>query len=259
MFVLLNVNWCLSRYADTFTFRGQHVMAKDSLPVWDLIHSVIEHSRTTLLYGPSGTGKSFAAHSANLGSRPLYSVTLTPDSPAAELRGHYVPLGNEFVWRDGPAIKAWREGGRLVVNEIDHAGGDVLSFLLNCLDSPETACLTLPTGEMVRPHPSFQAVATMNGNPEDLPTALRDRFPVCIEVNEAHPAGIASLPQDLQAAARGSVLATEPERRLTLRAWMAFASLRNLLGPEVAAQAVFNKRAADVLDALRVAGGGSYL
>ena len=222
--------------------------------IWDLVNSVISHSRTTLLYGLPGTGKSHAAHSADLGGRNLYSVTVTPETPAAELRGHYIPVGTEFKWQDGPAISAWRYGGRLVINEIDHAGGDALSFLLNCLDSAETACLTLPTGEMVKPHPNFQAVATMNGNPDqDLPSALRDRFPVCIEITEAHPAGIASLPQDLQAAAKGSVVATDPSRRLTLRAWLAFAALRSKVGAELAAQAVFAARAKDVLDALKIA------
>lgn len=229
---------------------------KTTLPVWDLVASVIQHSRSTLLYGPPGTGKSHAAHNADREGRPLFTVTMTPDTPAAELRGHYVPVGNEFQWRDGPAIRAWRQGGRLVINEIDHAGGDSLSFLLACLDSPDTACLTLPTGELVRPAPGFQAVATMNGDPDsDLPAALRDRFPVAVEINEAHPQGIAQLPHDLRAAASGSVVATDPSRRLTLRAWLAFASLRTAIGPEAAAQAVFRSRAADVLDALRIASG----
>lgn len=230
-------------------------MSKQS--VWDLVAKVLAHSRTTLLYGVPGTGKSFSAHKSALEDRSLFSVTLTPDTPAAELRGHYVPQGNRFVWQDGPALRAWRTGGRLVINEIDHAGGDALSFLLNCLDSPETACLTLPTGEMVMPHPRFQAVATMNGNPEqDLPTALRDRFPVCIEINEAHPQGINGLPQDLQKAAQGTVVATDPARRLTLRAWFAFAALRARIGADAAATAVFASRAKDVLDALRIAQPG---
>jgi MoxR-like ATPase len=232
-------------------------MSKKTMPVWDLVATVIEHSRTTLLYGPPGTGKSFSAHTADLCGRDLYTITLTPDTPAAELRGHYVPRGNAFVWQDGPAIKAWREGGRLVINEIDHAGGDALSFLLNCLDSPETAALTLPTGELVRPHRQFQAVATMNGKPdEDLLPALRDRFPVCIEINEAHPQGLASLPQDLQLAAKGTVVASDPSRRVTLRAWRAFASLRNRIGADAAAVAAFQSRGKDILDALRIAQAG---
>ena len=40
-------------------------MAKDTLPVWDLVRTVVQHSRTTLLYGPPGTGKSFAAHTVS--------------------------------------------------------------------------------------------------------------------------------------------------------------------------------------------------
>jgi hypothetical protein len=233
---------------------------KNTLPLWELVASVIRHSRSTLLYGPPGTGKSHAAHTADRDGRPLFTITMTPDTPAAELRGHYIPQGTQFVWQDGPAIRAWREGGRLVINEIDHAGGDALSFLLACLDSPETACLTLPTGELVRPSPNFQAIATMNGDPnEDLPPALRDRFPVAIEINEAHPDGIACLPQDLQMAAKGSVVASDSSRRVTLRAWLAFASLRTRIGSEAAARAVFQSRAADVLDALRIGATGEVV
>jgi MoxR-like ATPase len=66
---------------------------KTTLPVWELVASVIQHSRSTLLYGPPGTGKSHAAHTADRDGRPLFTVTMTPDTPAAELRGHYVPVG----------------------------------------------------------------------------------------------------------------------------------------------------------------------
>jgi len=220
--------------------------------VWDLINKVIPQSRVTLLYGKPGTGKSFAAHNADLGGRQLFSVTMTPETPAAELRGHYVPQGSHFVWQDGPAIRAWRFGGRLVINEIDHAGGDALSFLLNCLDGQETACLTLPTGEMVKPAAGFQAVATMNGSPDELPAALRDRFPVCIEVDAVHPSALDTLPQDLRNAALGSALADD-ERRISIRAWQCFAHLRDSVGAEAAAAAVFAKRAKDVLDSLKMA------
>ena len=152
-------------------------------------------------------------------------------------------------------MMAWRRGGRLVINEINHAGGDVLSFLLNCLDTPETARITLPTGEMVRPHANFQAVATMNGEPNlDLPEALRDRFPAAIEVTEPHPAGIARLSKDLQAFARETASAPGgADRRISLRQWLAFDQLRADIGAPDAAFVIFVRRAEEVLTALTIA------
>lgn len=228
--------------------------------VWSVVEAALSVARTMLLYGPPGTGKSYAAHQSGLNGRPLYTVTLTQDTAAAELRGHLWPVANKgkgggttFEWRDGPALTAWREGGRLVVNEINHAGGDCLSFLLNLLDTEGTAMMTLPTGETLRPHPDFQCIATMNGQPEDLGEALRDRFPMGCEIIEPNPNGIAALPDDLQDAARGTVCANDAERRITLRSWLAFAKYREVLGWEQAAFMVFGARSTDILNSLRIA------
>jgi MoxR-like ATPase len=225
-----------------------------SSQTWDLVEKVISHSRCTLLYGPPSTGKSFFAHTAGLTGRNLYTVTLTEETPMAEIRGFFAPQGKKFQWMDGAGIRAWREGARLVLNEIDHAGADCLSFLLNLLDTQETAMITLPNGETLRPHPDFTCVATTNASPDDLPAALADRFPVAVEVKEAHPEGLRSLPDDLRQAAAGSVVA-EPERRITLRSWKCFADLRSKIGEEAAALAVFSQRAGDVLDGLKIAKG----
>lgn len=229
-------------------------MEKTGEKIWSIVDTVLEHARTALLYGPSGTGKSYAGHSqVGLNGRKLYSMTLTLDTAAVELRGHYVPVAGEFKWQDGPALRAWRTGGRLVINEINHAGPDVTSFLLNCLDSVETACLTLPNGENVKPHPRFQCVATMNGQPEDLLRALRDRFPAKIEIREPNPRGIARLSPDLQAAAKGSVGAEDEERQISLRSWLAFDEFRPKMGEETAAFVVFGHRAQEILNGLRIA------
>ena len=225
--------------------------AKTKNDTWTMVKALMGCARTLLL---AGTGKSFAAHETSDGRR-VYSVTITPDTPAAELRGHYVPVGGSFEWRDGVAVRAWREGARLVLNEIDHAGGDLVPFLLNCLDSAETARISLPTGEDVRPVVGFSCVATMNGDPSaDLLPALRDRFPACLIVNDPHPAAVQRLPEDLRAAATGTVCASDPDRRITLRAWLAFAEYRAAIGPDMAAAAVFGPdRAGDILASLAIA------
>ena len=218
---------------------------------WVAAESVIDAGMgNTLLYGPPGTGKSHAGQS---GGGRVYNVTITPDTPAAELRGHYHPRGGEFVWQDGPAVRAMREGARLVLNEVNHAGGDVLSFLLAALDNPASCRICLPSGETVRPAPGFHVVGTMNGEPDDLLPALRDRFAAAIEIDEPHPAAIASLPADLQNAARGTVTATGSDR-LTLRQWLSFASLRERVGAEVASQVTFGARWRAVLDSLTAGG-----
>lgn len=219
---------------------------------WEVAESVCRCDEgNVLMYGPPGTGKSYAAQR---GGADVLNVTITPDMPAAELRGHYVPRGGEFVWQDGPVIKAMRAGERIVLNEADHAGGDVVSFLLAALDNPESCQVTLPSGETVRPARGFHAVATMNGRPEDLPVALRDRFVVAIEIPEPHPEALAALPADLQNAARGTVSAAGDDR-ITLRAWLAFARLRGRIPAEHAAAAVFGANWQAVLDSLTVADG----
>lgn len=219
---------------------------------WKVAQATIETGDgNVLLYGPPGTGKSYAAQfGANGGS--VRNITITPDTAAAELRGHYHPVGGEFVWRDGPIVAAMRDGSRVVLNEVDHAGGDVLSFLIAALDNRESAAITLPSGETVRPATGFQAVGTMNGVPGDLLPALRDRFAVAVEITEPHPAAIEALPADLQNAARGTVAAAGDDR-ITLRAWLAFARLRPTIGGEFAAQAVFGANWRSVLDSLAVA------
>lgn len=220
---------------------------------WDLLIRTIQDpaARLILFYGPPGTGKTT---SANVIGNPetVYNITLTEETPSAELRGHFLPKGSEFVWHDGPAMRAFKSGARLVLNEIDKASGDALSFCHALLDDPGVSAITLPTGETVHPDDGFRVFATMNGVPEDLPFAVRDRFAVQFEVKRPHPDAIRSLPEDLQLAACNSIT-TEEDRSIGLRAWKTFAALRPTLGQEHAAKAVFGKRSGTVLTTIRVA------
>lgn len=232
--------------------------------IWNVVDAVLNVSDRILLFGPPGSGKTYAATRRGLGHRDnkkVYSLTMTPETPAAELRGHYIPKAGEMVWQDGPATRAWREAARLVINEIDHSSPDCLSLLFAILDDPEFAEFTLPTGETVHPEVGFQVVATMNGEPEDLPPALRDRFPTSLEIMELNPEALDSLPEDLQYVVRNTALHSDESRRISIRAWKEFANLRKRLrlehgskrGLELAAQAVFGPRADEALRALAMA------
>lgn len=214
---------------------------------WTLAEAVTKHTNRLLLYGPPGTGKSYHAQK---GTDKFYRVYLTEDTPMFELRGG--PTLPDGQWQDGPCIRAWREGCRLVLDEIDKAPSEAMSFLLGILDDPETAVLTMPTGETVRPQPGFHVIATTNGGPDDLIEALKDRFTVAVKIDAPHKEAIKKLPNDLHNAARASAKA-EGHRRVSIRGWHCYADLRTKIGDKAAAMAVFGERHQDVLDAFSIA------
>jgi MoxR-like ATPase len=213
-----------------------------------------------LLYGPSGTGKTYAALHHHVAGPPAERLVCTEDLTSGEITGTWMPVGeNRWEWREGPAIRAWRGagglGGRLVIDEVDRASGDALSTLLAMTDSPESARWRNPeTSEWVRPGPQFSVVMTTNiDDLEDIPASLRDRFPVSIRIDRPHASALASLSADLRAPALAGSLGPAG-RRVSLRSFYAFDELRHHLGAVRASQLVFGDDVgANVLDALSIA------
>lgn len=230
---------------------------------WEAIEAIERGAFRVLLYGPPGTGKTRSAYNTaeSLG-KALYNITLSDETPAAELRGHYIPKGNVWEFMYGPAVRAAvheQNGAVLLLDEIDKASQDCLDFLHGLLNDPEVAQMTLPSGEILQPTSKFQVIATMNGELEDLPFALQDRFKIAIEVTEPHPEAIASLPEDLQGVARNVEAYDVQKRPATIRAWHAYATLRELpdVGPENAAKAIFAHRAQELMDAIAFQGSAT--
>jgi DNA polymerase III delta prime subunit len=246
--------------------------AKTDMRAWKDVEACLPHASRILLYGPPGTGKTTLGFSDD---RETFYIPLHEETSVSELVGHFVPVGQRFVWMDGPVLMAWSRGARAVFDEVDKASGSVLSVLLAVLNDPSIARLMLPDpslatlddealaamiadGEGQRtivPAEGFQALATMNGEPEDLPEALLDRFDARFRIPRPHPCAIAALPADLQSAAELSSAQDDPERRIGLRRWKAFASLRERVGEAIAARAAFGERAGDTMDALKLARG----
>lgn len=223
---------------------------------WHIIEAIERGAYRVLLYGPPGTGKTRSAYSAAKAlGKSIYNVTLSDETPAAELRGHFVPQGSKWLWMDGPAVRAYREGAILLLDEIDKASQDCLDFLHGLLNDPDVSRLTLPSGEIVQPSDGFQVIATMNASLDELPPSLVDRFAIAIEVTEPHPDAVASLPQDLQKAARNIESYEQYTRPATIRRWSAYAALREMqeVGEIYAAYAVFAERADELLQGLKLA------
>lgn len=223
---------------------------------WQDVHDVLEAGVDRLiLFGPPGVGKTYAGlHYGNV-ERGAYRVPCTEDMTTAEVTGHWLPAGNdEWVWRDGAAVKALRNGARVILDEVDKASGDVLSALLAVTDTPESISLEHPGLDgIVRASDGYSVVCTTNvEDMRDLPEALVDRFPVRLRINEPHPDALAGLSPDLRNYAKRA--ADLGERRISLRQFQAFDRLRKGLGDERrAASLIFGDKTAEaVLDAIAI-------
>ena len=208
-----------------------------------------------LLAGPRGTGKSrFADDLATEQGRPCYGIVVTDETNYADLIGCYHPDGNGgTVWVDGIGIRAWRAGAILRIDEVDRIGKDGETTLHSILDDPEHASLTLPNGERVTPASGFTCIGTTNAMPDDLPTALKDRFDNPIVVSIPHPELLARL-ADYGDAVRGAYLSpdSDPYPYVTAREMLSFLRKKDRLEHEQAARIVWGHRSDEVLDHLRL-------
>lgn len=113
------------------------------------------------LSGPTGSGKSsfIEQFCARIGM-PVYVVACHGKLEFYELIGSWHLCAEGKKWEDGPAIRAMKEGGVLLLDEINFLDASVIGGLNRLLDG--MSFYITETNETVTPHPEFRIACTSN-------------------------------------------------------------------------------------------------
>jgi MoxR-like ATPase len=230
-------------------------MNTDNDNCWKLFDEIIDAGvDRVILYGPPGTGKTFSA--LHLNKRPgqeSYRITCTDDMTNMDVTGGFLPSADGgFEWIEGAAVQAMTKGGRLVVDEIDKAGGDVFATLLNITDTEGSSVWIHPvTGEQHTTLNGYTVIMTTNVEQiNELPQALIDRFPVRIRIDRPHPLALETLPVAWRDYA--DRMADAGSERMSLRTFQSLNKLSRRLGTEKAAKVILGERADAFLQAIAI-------
>lgn len=214
-----------------------------------------------LLYGQPGTGKTYYALTKFLArddnpNRRAVRVLCAPDMTTADVDGMWKPTKDDWAFSLGSAFRAFSDGSRLILDELDQASGDVLTALLMYCDSNASAVRDHPeTSLEVRPHRNFEIIATTNAERlSDLPNNLLDRFPIRINIDKINPEALDALEQPYLREVAQNYSARSGESRYSLRSFLAFEHLSRSekVDVETALRLVFSDEAQAIADALNV-------
>ena len=151
--------------------------------------TVFDHARANninvLIYGPTGPGKttSVEAWAAERGLR-MATISGNASMEPSQMTGKFVSDGHGgFAWIDGPVTDVVRNGGVLLLDEVNFINPKIYTNLYSLTDGRRCIILLDHHGETIEAHPDLTIFATMN--PDYIGTtplnfAFRNRFDIQI-------------------------------------------------------------------------------
>ncbi|AFN83603.1 Willebrand factor type A domain-containing AAA ATPase [Encephalitozoon romaleae SJ-2008] len=167
-----------------FTFeelRGRNFVLTDTFK--KLINLVVlawGSKEPILIVGETGIGKTRVCEIVgSLFETKIVTLSMHKGIESSDFIGNFVFENSKVVWRDGPLVKAMKNGDAFLIDEINLAEDSVLERLNSVLESQRTLYIA-ETGKEVVAHEKFRILATMNPGGDfgkrELSPALKNRF-----------------------------------------------------------------------------------
>lgn len=151
----------------------------------------VKNNLAVLLIGETGVGKTLAVrYLAWKTYNGLRRVNLNGATTVDEFLGKLLINEQGTYWVNGVLVDAMLAGDWILLDEINACLPEIAFCLHSLLDDDRMVVLMEYDGRIVRPHPNFRVIASMNpseearyGGTKTLNEALLDRFPVVVRMD----------------------------------------------------------------------------
>ena len=153
---------------------------------FDIYDYAMRSHQNILIEGGAGSGKTISvqAYASARGYR-YFNLACHIGIEASHLVGRWIPTADgNFRWQDGAVTEIVRNGGVLLLNEINFMPERLSTFIFSLLDYRREIQLMENGGEVIKAHPNLLIVGDMNPNyrgTRPLNQAFADRFQVRLE------------------------------------------------------------------------------
>ncbi|TBU14529.1 AAA ATPase [Ordospora colligata] len=156
------------------------VLTRSFRKLVNLVVLALKSKEPVLIVGETGIGKTKVCDVVSeLFGRNLRTLSIHGGVESSDFLGSFVFEECKIVWKDGPLVRAMKNGEVFLIDEINLAEDSVLERL-NSLLEPHRTIYIAETGEEVVAHENFMLLATMNPGGDfgkrELSPALRNRF-----------------------------------------------------------------------------------
>lgn len=166
------------------TYINRIVGGRSEFDVFDIAR---RNGENVLIKGHAGSGKTMSVMAyASAYGLPFYPLSSTAGTSIDHFFGHFVPdpVTGGFRWLDGAVTTLCRNGGVLLINEINFLAERISSALFSLLDDRREIQLLDKDGEIIKAHPNLLIVGDMNPNyrgTREMNKAFADRFKHVLE------------------------------------------------------------------------------